>query len=84
MPWGATALPWSQGRGQHEFNEGLTTPTVNTDMKWQGDVLVDSAASWGGSAKMAAMAQAKTVAVVQAKMAAMAQAKTSTIALGWN
>lgn len=82
--WGATALPWRPGHGQHEFNEGLTTPTVNSDMKWQGDVLIDSVASWSGSARMTAMAQAKVVAMPSGKKAAMAQAKIAAIALGRN
>lgn len=72
MPWGATVLPWLPGHGQHEFNEGLVTPTVNLDMKWQGVVLVDSVPGWGESTKTAAMAQAKMAAVAQAKTAAMA------------
>lgn len=53
-------------------------------MKWQGLVLVDSAASWGGSAKMAAVAQAKAVAMASGKMVAMAQAKTADTAPGRN
>lgn len=49
-------------------------------MKWQGLVLVVSVASWGGSPKMAAVAQAKAVAMASGKMAAMAQAKTAATA----
>ena len=92
VPWGATALPWCLGHGHHELSEGLAIAAVNSDMKWQGDALVDSAANWGGSpkmavmaqAKMAAMAQAKVVAMALSKMAAMAQAKTAATAVGQN
>lgn len=67
-----------------EFNEGLVIPTVNSDMKWQGDVLVVSVARWGGLAKVMAVAQARMVAMASGKMSAMAQAKAAVAALGRN
>lgn len=45
-------------------------------------MLVDSVASWGGLAKVTAVAQARMVAMALGKMSAMAQAKTAVTALG--
>lgn len=63
------------------LKEGLAIPAGRSCVKWPWVVLIDTAACWGLSAKMAAVGHNKMAAMISGKMAATAQAKMPATAL---
>lgn len=63
------------------LNEGRAILAGRSYIKWPWVVLIDTAASWGLSAKMAAVGQNKMAAMTMGKMAVKAQAMMPATAL---
>lgn len=73
VPWGATALPWPDAMHSMSLMKDSLLPQLIQILNDRGVCsLIDSAASWGVSVKMAAIAQVKMLAMAYAKAIAMA------------